>query len=307
MINAVFLAGQTGVGKSAVAIQLAEATSGEIISVDSMQVYRGMDIGTAKPSEAERARVPHHLVDILNLSESFDAAQFVRHAKTAENDVRSRGRTPIYCGGTGLYFRALIDGLRDMPACNPALRAELESAPLEALLQELEAKDPAHFAKVDRQNPRRVIRAIETIRLTGKPISEQPIHWENREDRNKPRVFCLERSAGDLRKRIEMRVEEMFRRGLVEETRALIVAGLETNRNAMQALGYRQVVEHLHGARPLEETVALVKIRTWQFARRQATWFRKQPNVIHLKIQTTESDTQIAERVMEAMKKTSHP
>ena len=303
-MNAVFLAGQTAIGKSAVALELAKKIDGEIISVDSMQVYRGLDIGTAKPDATERARVPHHLVDVLELTETFDAAQFEKRARIAESEIKSRGKTPLFCGGTGLYFRAFLDGLRDQPPQNRALRAALETTLLAELLQELETNDPAHYAKIDRQNPRRVIRAIENFRLTGKPMSEQPTRWENKEDRNKPRVIYLERPSAELRHRIEQRVDEMFARGLVRETRALLAAGLETNRTAQQALGYRQVIEHLNGERILEETIALVKIRTWQFARRQATWFRKQPNIHRLKIQPAETADQIADRVLQAATQT---
>lgn len=276
----VFLAGPTAVGKSAVALALAELLGGEIISVDSMQVYRGLDLGTAKPSAAERARVRHHLLDVLELTEAFDAAQFVRLAEAAVKDIQERGRVPIFCGGTGLYFKAWLEGLGEAPPGDARVRAELEAAPLAELLAELERRDPETFARVDRRNPRRVIRALEVIRLTGKPFSMQRARWSAEPGtRNPERVFCLTREPADLRARIEARVDAMFAAGLVDETRALLARGLEANRNAMQALGYRQVVEHLRGERGLAETVALVKTRTWQFARRQRTWFRRQLEV----------------------------
>src|SRR6185312_15883817 len=175
-----FLAGPTAVGKSEIALLLAEKIGGEIISVDSMQVYRGLDIGTAKPSTGDRARAPHHLIDVVELTEAwdhrpptgpsergihsatpFDAAQFVRLATAAVTDIQSRGRTPIFCGGTGLYFKAFLEGLGDTPPSDEKLRTELESAPLSELLAELAEKDPPTYEKIDRQNPRRVIRAIE--------------------------------------------------------------------------------------------------------------------------------------------------
>ena len=275
-----FLAGPTAVGKSAVALALAELLGGEIISVDSMQVYRGLDIGTAKPSAAERARVSHHLLDVLELTEAFDAAQFVRLATAAVQGIQSRGRVPIFCGGTGLYFKAWLEGLGEAPPGDAGLRAELEAAPLPELLAELERRDPETFARIDRQNPRRVIRALEVIRLTGKPFSAQRAEWNaERGTRNAEMVFVLTREPADLRARIEARVDAMFAAGLVDETRRLLADGLAGNRNAMQALGYRQVVEHLRGERGLPETVALVKTRTWQFARRQRTWFRRQLEV----------------------------
>ncbi len=273
----VFLAGPTAVGKSAVALALAELLGGEIISVDSMQVYRGLDIGTAKPSAAARARVPHHLLDVVELTEAFDAAQFVRLATAAVQDIHGRARVPIFCGGTGLYFKAWLEGLGAAPSSDARVRAELEAAPLADLLRELEASDPATFARIDRQNPRRVIRALEVIRLTGKPFSAQRAEWNAEHGkRSTEKVLALSREPADLRARIEARVDAMFANGLVDETRRLLAHGLAGNRNAMQALGYRQVVEHLGGGRGLAETVALVKTRTWHFARRQRTWFRRQ-------------------------------
>jgi tRNA dimethylallyltransferase len=275
-----FLAGPTAVGKSAVALALAERLGGEIISVDSMQVYRGLDIGTAKPSRADRARVPHHLIDVVEITEAFDAAQFVRLAQEAVADIQARGKVPIFCGGTGLYFKAFLAGLGNAPPADPRLRAELEATPLADLLRELEQSDPETFRTIDRQNPRRVIRALEVIRLTGKPFSVQRARWSDVPSTFDPRrstvLFGLARSPADLRARIDARVDDMFRRGLVEETEQLLARGLEQNRTAMQALGYRQAVEHLRGARSLPDTVALVKQRTRQFARRQMTWFRHQ-------------------------------
>ena len=273
----VFLAGPTAVGKSAVALALAELLGGEIISVDSMQVYRGLDLGTAKASAAERARVPQHLLDVVELTEAFDAAQFVRLAQAAVKDIHSRGRVPIFCGGTGLYFKAWLEGLGEAPPSDACVRVELEAAPLAELLVELQQRDPVTYERIDRQNPRRVIRALEVIRLTGRPFSTQRAVWNaERGTRNAERVLVLSREPADLRARIEARVDAMFAAGLVDETAALLPHGLAANRNAMQALGYRQVVEHLRGARGLAETVALVKTKTWQFARRQGTWFRGQ-------------------------------
>ncbi len=274
----IFLAGPTAVGKSAVALELAEHLGGEIISVDSMQVYRGLDIGTAKPTAAERARVPHHLIDVVELAKPFDAAKFVGLANQAVADIQSRGCVPIFCGGTGLYFKALLDGLGEAPPANIELRAELEATPLPELLRELEERDPATYERIDRHNPRRIIRAVEVIRLTGKPFSIQRADWSHasRITHQPARLFCLTRSTADLRARIDARVEKMFASGLVEETKRLLAHGLAQNKTAMQALGYRQVVEHLRGERLLADTIELVKIRTRQFAKRQLTWFRRQ-------------------------------
>ena len=294
----IFLAGPTAVGKSAVSLALAEAIGGEIISVDSMQVYRGLDIGTAKPTAAERARVPHHLIDVAELTQPFDAAKFVSLANLAVTEIQSHGRVPIFCGGTGLYFKAYLEGLGEAPPADPALRAELEAMPLVALLRELEQHDPATFAKIDRHNPRRVIRAVEVIRLTGKPFSQQRAEWKSKVQSPESKViFALTRSAEDLRVRINARVDEMFTRGLVDETRRLLERGLEQNKTAMQAIGYRQVVEHLRGERSLAETMELVKSKTRQFAKRQMTWFRKHADAQWIELAPTDKINAIVSRL----------
>jgi tRNA dimethylallyltransferase len=312
------IVGPTAGGKSAVALALAERVGGEIVSVDSMQVYRGLDLGTAKPTAEEQRRIRHHLVDVAELTDNFDAARFLALADAAEQDIRARGKVPIYCGGTGLYLKVLMEGLGEAPPSDEAIRAELEAAPLAELLRALEAKDPACFAVIDRKNPRRVVRALEVIRVTGRPFSAQRAEWTPRrpgilpgesglsegeggleepkmplspsygervaESRARgrsepePRITLigLRRSPEDLHRRIGQRVDAMFAAGLVEETRQLLKNGLEQNRTALQAIGYRQVAEHLRGERGLKETVELVKTKTRQFAKRQMTWFRNQ-------------------------------
>ena len=286
------------------ALRLAEALEGEILSVDSMQVYRGLDLGTAKPSLAERERVPHHLIDVVDLSETFDAARFVRLAGRAVEEIQSRGRLPIFCGGTGLYFKAYREGLGVTPPSNPTVRAELEATPLSELLLELERSDPVTFDRIDQHNPRRVVRALEVIRLTGKPFSEQRAVWTRGSSRLDPHgsspFFGLTRQTADMQERIEARVEEMFRRGLVAEVESLLHRGLAENPTARQALGYRQVVEHLRGERSLAETVALVKIRTRQFAKRQMTWFRGQLPITWIPWARASSPESVAEGLIRA-------
>jgi tRNA dimethylallyltransferase len=292
------LAGPTACGKSEVALLLAEQVGGEIVSVDSMQVYRGLDIGTAKPSPEERARLPHHLIDVAELTDPFDAARFSGLASKAVGEILQRGRLPILCGGTGLYFSAFLNGLGGAPSADPALRTALEATPMDALLRELAALDPVTFSRIDRQNPRRVVRAVEVLRLTGRPISDQRAEW-NPAHENRPVAgfICLSREPEDLRRRIDARVDAMFARGLVEETRRLMERGLEENRTAMQAIGYRQVVGHLRGEQSLAQTVDLVKIRTRQYARRQMTWFRRQSRVTWLEVKDHESAERIVERI----------
>jgi tRNA dimethylallyltransferase len=295
-----WLAGATATGKSAVALLLAERLHGEIISVDSMQVYRGLDIGTAKPNADEQRRVRHHLIDVVELTQPFNAAQFVRSANEAVKEIQARGRCPIFCGGTGLYFKAFLDGLGEAPPADAALRTKLEATPLVALLDELSQKDPATFEKIDRQNPRRVIRAVEVIRLTGKPFSAQRSEWpkQNKTGEAPPMIWGLSRQPADLHARINERVDGMFERGLVAEVKKLLEQGLEQNRAAMQAIGYRQVVEHLRGEHSLTQTIELVKIRTRQFAKRQLTWFRRQLPMNWIECEARETAEVITEKIL---------
>tara|TARA_B100000475_G_scaffold101365_1_gene73773 strand:+ start:538 stop:1446 length:909 start_codon:yes stop_codon:yes gene_type:complete len=271
----IYLTGATASGKSALAMHLAKRLGGEIISVDSMQVYCGLNIGTAKPSSEEQAEIPHHLIDVAQLSETFDAAQFVRLAKSASESISSRGRIPIFCGGTGLYFRALMEGLGNSPPSDELLRDELSLLPFESLVAELKIKDPKAAKQIDLKNPRRVLRAVEVIRLTGRPYSEQRIGWDKLK-RAPENLFCINREVDVLNQRIHKRVDEMFSLGLIEETQILIKQGLRDNRNACQALGYRQVLDLLDGELSLESVVDKVKIKTRQFAKRQRSWFRNQ-------------------------------
>lgn len=291
-----YLTGPTAVGKSAIALELAERVGGEIISVDSMQVYRGLDIGTAKPSADEQARVRHHLIDVTGLDETFDAARFVSLAQAAEAEIRVRGRVPVYCGGTGFYLKALWSGLAAAPATDPSLRAELEALPLAELLRELALKDPVAFARIDRRNPRRVVRAVEVIRLTGRPFSAQSV--PPAAPGGAALAFAFNREPADLRLRIDRRVEQMFAAGIVDETRQLLRRGLADNRTALQAIGYRQVVAYLNGERSLMDTVALVKTRTWQFARRQLTWLRHQMRPCWIRLDAVNPPVEVVARMV---------
>ena len=300
--HALLIAGPTAAGKSEVALQLAAQLGGEILTVDSMQVYRGLDLGTAKPTPAQRQHVPHHLIDVVEITAAFDTARFVQLAERALAEVRARGRVPILCGGTGLYFKALLEGLGKTPPADARLRAELEATPLAELLAELERRDPVTLARIDRHNPRRVVRALEVIRLTGQPFSAQRATWQRTPTpeaaATSVRLLGLRRVPEDLRARIDARTEAMFAAGLVPETRSLLARGLERNRAAMQAIGYRQVIEYLRKERSLPETIALVKRRTWQFARRQMTWFRHQLPTEWLTVSAGETPAAVAARVL---------
>jgi tRNA dimethylallyltransferase len=288
------ITGPTASGKSAVAMVLARQLGAEIVSVDSMQVYRGLDLGTAKPSRGDRSCVPHHVVDEVPLDQGFSVAQFLTRVRQVLDDLARRRVRPVFCGGSGLYLRALVMGLDTGPAPDPKERARMEVTPLAELVEALQQADPAACDRVDRQNRRRVIRALEKAAAGGRgplrgSLAVAPALGV--------RVFCLRRKATDLRRRIELRVEDMFARGLVEETRQLLDRGLEGNRTAMQSIGYRQVVEHLRGVRDLASTVALVKQKTWQYARRQMTWFRHQLPVVWMEVGEDEAPEQIADRI----------
>jgi tRNA dimethylallyltransferase len=305
------IAGPTAAGKSEVAMILARRLSGEIVSVDSMQVYRGMDWGTAKPSAADQRSVRHHLIDVAACNEAFDAARFVALAEVALRETAGRQRQPILCGGTGLYFKALLEGLGEAPSADPSLRADLEHLPLDNLLQELSEKDPATYDRIDRKNRRRIVRAVEVLRLTGRPFAQQRAEWRKADHGSvEPTlpVFVLRRDPADLHQRIQVRVDRMFNSGLVEETRRLLPLGLEQNRTAMQAIGYRQVVEYLRGVRSLEETIELVKTKTRQFAKRQMTWYRRQLPVCWMDVGAKEDAAAVADRIeAEFRKKTEVP
>ena len=317
----VLLAGPTAVGKSAIALHVAKALNGEIISVDSMQVYRGMDVGTAKPSPAERAAVPHHLIDVVGLEESFDASRFVAFAEAAVADIQHRGRVPILCGGTGLYFKAFLEGLGEAPASDSAVRKEIEATPVAELLRELAARDPQAYERIDRNNPRRVIRAVEVVRLTGKPFFSQRAAWSQSSPIPHPasriphpasriphpasRMFGLSRSPDDLRQRIDARIDAMFALGWVAETQRLLEHGLAENRTAMQALGYRQILEYLRGERSLEEAVRVVKSRTRLYAKRQMTWFRGKLQLKWLHLERDTNPETVAGALAEDLRRTT--
>ena len=281
----VFVGGPTASGKSRLCMELAERIHGEIISVDSMQVYRGLDIGTAKVSKSDQQRNPHHLIDIVDPGDLFNVGNFLTEAGKAMECIQLKGRVPIFCGGTGLYFKAFFEGLSDLPSGDITLRKELLKTPLRQLIEELHEKDPLSYRTIDLKNRRRVERAIEVIRLSGRPFSElkgqrKPGYVSGNTAPEaflpEPVSFCITRERESLCERINSRVDEMFRLGLIEETENLLNNGVDSACTAMQALGYRQVIEYLKGLRSLPETIELVKSRTRQFSRRQKTWFQNQ-------------------------------
>ena len=275
----VLLVGPTGAGKSDLALALAERTGGEIVNADSMQVYRGFDIGTDKPSTEARRRVPHHLLDIIDARAQFTAADFAARALAAIADIGGRGRRPFVVGGTGLYVRALLDGLFPGPGRDDALRAALErearEAGLDALWRRLAGADPAYAAKVGPRDRIRIVRALEVQTLTGRTMTENFRETRSRVADFRILKIGLARERADLVRRIEARTDRMFERGLVEEAAGLIASGLDETAPPFRALGYRHVLGHLKGEIGRDEAIALTKIDTRRYAKRQMTWFRK--------------------------------
>lgn len=261
-----------------------------------MQVYRGMDIGTAKPTKEERSRVPHHLIDVVEVRQPFDVAQYRQLATAAIAQIQQRSRVPLVVGGSGLYLRALTEGLFEGPGADPQMRAELEMQPAEVLFERLRMVDPISAVKIGVGNKRRLVRSLEVFAITGKPMSSQQKEWDS-DNAGKLTMICLERDRAELYSRIEKRVEWMFANGLVEETRRLLAQGMEENSTARVAAGYREVIEMVEGVRGLEETKARVKTRTRQLAKRQLTWFRHQARLRVVRI--AESPEQTRERVRE--------
>ena len=275
--RAIYLTGPTAVGKTAVGVALARRLDAEIVALDSMTLYRGMDIGTAKPTMAERGEVPHHLIDVLDPWEPASVAGYRDWALAAVATVEARGKRALFVGGTALYLKTLLRGLFDGPGADPALRRrfeeEAERRGDSALHARLATIDPATAARLHPHDRRRVVRALEVIAATGQPLSR----LQNEHDSPAPAgvaVFALERPRDVLCERIDRRVVAMFADGLIDEVRALHAAPRPPGPAALQGVGYREVLEHLGGGVGLEVTVERIQARTRQFAKRQATWFR---------------------------------
>ena len=276
----VLLMGPTGAGKSAAALALAERIPAEIVSVDSALVYRGLDIGTAKPDAASRARIAHHLIDIVDPAQPYSAGQFLRDAEQAIESIHARGRIPLLTGGTMLYFHALLHGLAELPEADPELRRELdERAAREgsaALHAELARVDPQAAARIHPNDPQRIQRALEVFHLTGQPISE--LQSSRRAPLAEKRCISIVLSPASralLHRRIDARFDGMMAAGFLDEVRALHSRGdLDAQTPAMRAVGYRQLWAHLDGAYGLEEGIRRGIVATRRLAKRQLTWLR---------------------------------
>lgn len=296
-----FLTGPTASGKTSAALVLAERIGAEIISLDSMAIYRGMDIGTAKPSLEQRSQVVHHMIDILDPNESFSVAEYLARAHCIVDEIRQRGNKALFVGGTPMYLKVLLRGIFGGPAADWEFRQQVEEQielhGKQALHRQLAMVDPVSAHKFHPNDIRRVTRALEVYHLTGEPISHQQQEFESQNKSNKKFVFQLSWPRDVLHQRIEKRVVAMFEAGLVREVQQLLESYQELGRTALQAVGYREVLEHLKGERDLDETMQQVVYHTRRFARRQETWFRGFPECQ----QVTMTNEMTAEEVVDTI------
>jgi tRNA dimethylallyltransferase len=280
----IVIVGPTAAGKSDLSIRLARRFDGEVVGVDSAQVYRGLDAATGKPPAIAREEFPHHLIDVADPGVDFSAGDFARLAEPAIEAIVRAGRRPILVGGTGLYLRALLRGLTDLPRREAALRSALrrwsEGRDQRALHRLLEALDPASAAALPPRDTQRIVRALEVALVSGAPFSSHIASRPSARDRYPSIKIGLTAPREILVARIDRRAESFFASGLVEEVRRLLASGVPATANSLKALGYREVLAHLHGELDLPATVALVKRNTRRYAKRQMTWFRREPGVV---------------------------
>ena len=296
------IVGPTAVGKTEIAIQLAQQLDAEIVSLDSRQIYREMDIGTAKPTPDQRLTVPHHLIDCVDVDQPFSVAEYQGLADIAIAEIRERRKRTMTVGGAGLYFRGIIDGLFNGPGADAEIRSELQREADEhgnvALHERLRQCDPEAANRVHPNNLVRVIRALEVYELTGKPISVLQQQWKMDEPRYSFRAFGLDMPREVLYRRIEDRVDLMVEAGLIEEVKGLLNRGYSRNCVAMQSFGYKELIDYVDGVRTLDEAVALLKQNTRRFAKRQLTWFRNDPRLEWLDISQFSSIDRIVDNLL---------
>ena len=297
-----FLAGPTAVGKTKLGLLLAERLDAEILSLDSMAIYRGMDLGTAKPTRSEQQRCPHHLIDIIDPWEEFSVAEYLGLAQPLCEQILARGKTPLFVGGTGMYLRALLRGIFAGPAADEQVRQKLEARyeelgaePFHAELQNL---DPTAAEKIHPSDKRRLVRAREVIELTGQPFSslhrEQPLP-ENLRPRH---VYWLSPPRAWLYERINLRVDRMIDEGLLDEVRRLQHLTRPLSRTARQAIGYKELFDAFDSDSSIEEAIELIKIRSRQFAKRQHTWYRNLEECHSIELSPEENLESLANRLI---------
>ena len=277
------ITGPTAVGKTEYALRYAELHNAEIVSCDASLFYRGMDIGTAKPSREELARVPHHMIDICEVHEPYDIVAFDRSAHSAMDAIISRGKSVIVTGGSGFYLKSFLAPVIDSVIVPDEVRTRVvglfESAGLEALLVELRRHSPEGFGKLDVRNPRRVLRALERCIASGKSLPELQADFEARPEPYmdfEKRLIMLERDAESLKERVALRAEEMLKAGLIDEVQALLNLGIERNQSAASAIGYRETIAYLHGDLPRDALLPSIVQNTMHLVKKQRTWFRTQ-------------------------------
>lgn len=277
------IVGPTGTGKSAVAMAIAEGEGGEIVSVDSAQVFRGLDVGTAKPTRDEQRRVRHHVIDVIDPDIQWSAADFARAADAAIQDIERRGRIPILCGGTGLWLRALVHGIFEAPPINPEIRAEIRQALVERgapeMHRELADVDPSAASRIMPQDAQRIGRALEIWRQTGTPISELQRRHGFKEERYRLSAIAIRIPGDDLASALNQRARHMFESGILEETSTCLARGLSSSAPGLSAIGYREAVAHLLGQTSLEEAIRATQSATRRYAKRQRSWFSSIPTV----------------------------
>jgi tRNA dimethylallyltransferase len=295
----IFLVGPTASGKTAVSIVLAKRLNAEIISCDSMQVYKGMDILTSKPSGQMRAKVRHHLVDFVPQGSEYNVSQYRQDALKKIKSILKKKRLPLFVGGTGLYMTVLVDGIFEMATEDEKVRAllykDIDRFGSRFLHEKLAIFDPAAAQKIHPNDARRIVRALEVFEVTGKPITELQKNRKGLGADFDVKMFCLDVKRDELYRRINSRVERMFRRGLVEEIRKL--GKRKLSRTASAAIGIKEVREYLAGSMSLEEAMERLKQNTRNYARRQLTWFRKDKRICWVAVNEKDSAAMIASKI----------
>jgi tRNA dimethylallyltransferase len=300
------IVGPTASGKTPVSLLLAERLNGEIVSADSRQIYKYLDIGTAKPTPADRARVKHHFIDILELGEEYSAGQFGQEARRVIERMFQRGKLPILVGGSGLYVKAVVDGLFEGPGRDPDVRSRLSEQMgregVESLLEALRKVDPSAVANMTEVKPRRLIRALEVYAITGKPISEFHAEQETK-PKFKAVQVGLDWKRAELYDRINERVDRMIAGGLVDEVKRLRARGYNRHLNALNTVGYKEVFDYLEGSCSLEDAVRLIKQNTRRYAKRQLTWFRADRRIRWVSMSAAASLSEVAKEIEKIFKR----